>query len=87
MWLESTYIVSDTLTCFPLAAWCVNNGHNNPNNTLQIECCFPCNRSLKIFSLRYSFISTQISPVMLFFGLLPRVIHGYKIHVQGRLMS
>lgn len=64
MWLESTYIVSDTLTCFPLAAWCVNNGHNNHNNTLQIDCCFSLQ---KIFSLRYSFISTQIILVISFF--------------------
>lgn len=66
MWLESTYIVSDTVICFPLAAWCVNNGHNNPNNTLQVECCFPCNRSLKIFSLRYSFISVWILVILFF---------------------
>lgn len=64
MWLESTYIVSDTLTCFPLAAWCVNNGHNDHNNTLQIEGCFSLQ---KIFSLRYSFISAQIILVIPFF--------------------
>lgn len=66
MWLESTYIVSDTLTYFPLAARCVNNGHNNHNNTLQIEGCFSLQ---KIFSLRYSFISAQIILVIPFFFL------------------